>query len=464
MLRELEHKHPLLDLRFDGTCAWVLIRWTVAMQLARLPLSAPGAQISRRQRLGFAMRDVFGWLRAGERRVVVQTYSSALLESEGDRYKDIWFDDLLQRLPARLKVEQLNSAQYLERRERALVASDMTTALIDLMTSLLYRTQRPKAAGAVARDLHSMLSGELQDAAPSTHGIETALGLFYWRKRVWSRLLRRAGARMVLTADPGDYSLVAAAREAQITAIEMQHGIVDRYNPAYSWSASALPHRPDMPVPDVLFLHGEHWRTELAAPGFWQERLKVVGNPRVDLYRGRHAVDSTRSRRRVVFTSQGIAPDATAQVLQRALSAAGDDIDFIVRLHPVYDDQGGDAWSVLGMDPRVQIIPGNREPSTLKLLADADLHVSISSATHYDAIALGVPTVVLALAGHETVMPLVEQGHASLAADAGSLAALLCRPAIARVDAAVSEYYCRSGAVNNMLHELAALDSVREAA
>lgn len=455
MLRELERSHGLLDIRFDGWCAWVLVRWTVAMQLAKLPVSAPRGHLTRGQRIAFALRDIRGWLRLPRRRVLAQTYSSALLESEAGRFKDIWLDDLLRQLDSTLKIELLNSAQYLARSRAALQPRHMSTALLDLVCSLLCRVNRSKAAAGAAALMHSILAAGLSNEAPSAAAIETALNGFYWRKRLWLRALKRVAPSVVLLADPGDFALVAAARELGAKVMEMQHGIVDRYNPAYSWSAAALPFRSGMPIPDVLLLHGEHWRRELDANGFWGQSLRVVGNPRVELYRAQRTSKSAQTGRRLaVFTSQGILKEQTTQFLARAFSAFTESpVELIVKLHPVYDDAAGPEWKALSDRP-VRVIAGSQEPSTMKLLTSADFHISISSATHYDAIALGVPTIVLGLAGHETVMPLVEARHALFAADPQQLAALLGGDAPIIMDKRVSEYYCEPDAVAKMLREV----------
>lgn len=459
MLAEFERKRDPWRIRLDGWAVWALLRWAVGMGLARLPLSAPRHGLRRSQRLALAFGDVAGWFRLRPSPVLVQSYSSALLEDENGRAKDIWFDDLLARLDPAVKIEQINNTSFLERRRHALRPADLTTELVNASCSVLLRIHRPVAAREAARELVEALRAEFGPEAPDEAFVAPILEAFQFRRRLWASVLSRAAPRVLLVADPGEFGLIAAAKARGVVVVEIQHGIVDRYNPSYSWPAAATPHRTALAIPDRLFTHGEHWRDELAVHGFWGDGLRIVGNPRVDLYRGARANRDPAETRRLVFTSQGIAVDRAANLLAECARAAHgrSGLKIFVKLHPVYDSDPRAYAERLAAFPNVQVLGASELPSTLSLLASADLHASISSATHYDAIALGVPTVVLPLPGHETVAPLVAAGHATLVADGATLCALATGAVLPRVERAVSERYCRAGAVENMLSELAPL-------
>lgn len=459
MLAEFERKRDPWRIRLDGWAIWALLRWAVGMGLARLPLSAPRHGLRRGRRLALAFGDVAGWFRLRPSRVLVQSYSSALLEEENGRAKDIWFDDLLARLDSAVKIEQINNTSFLERRQHALRPADLTTELVNASCSALLRIHRPVGARKAARDLVEALGAEFGAEAPDESFVAPILEAFQLRRRLWASVLSRIAPRVLLVADPGEFGLIAAARARGAVVVEVQHGIVDRYNPSYSWPATATPHRSALAIPDRLFTHGEHWRDELAVHGFWGDGLHIVGNPRVDLYRSTRANRRPSATRTLVFTSQGVAVERVADLLAEcARTAQGrGGLEIFVKLHPVYDSDPRAYTERLAAFPNVHVLGGNELPSTLSLLASADLHASISSATHYDALALGVPTVVLPLPGHETVAPLVAAGHATLVADGVALCTLATGAVLPSVERGVSERYCRPGAVENMLHELAPL-------
>ena len=89
-----------------------------------------------------------------------------------------------------------------------------------------------------------------------------------------------------------------------------------------------------------------------------------------------------------------------------------------------------------------------------ELLQRANLHVSIASASHYDAIGLGVPTVILPFSTHDVVLPLYQRGHAALARTPEDLARTVRTWQNLRVPSEVSTQYFEPGAQANILREL----------
>ena len=75
------------------------------------------------------------------------------------------------------------------------------------------------------------------------------------------------------------------------------------------------------------------------------------------------------------------------------------------------------------------------------------LHVSVrQSASHYDAIGLGVPTIILPFKTHEIVLPLQRAGHAWLARTPEDLVSFVRTWPTLHVPRPTSEHYFRPGA------------------
>jgi hypothetical protein len=110
-----------------------------------------------------------------------------------------------------------------------------------------------------------------------------------------------------------------------------------------------------------------------------------------------------------------------------------------------------------GSNPNVQVILGFELPSTFDLLVRADFHMSIASAAHYDALGLGVPTIVLPLVGHELVQQLIDDGHAYLSKTPKDLLSYLLQSRGKSVPPELSAYYFKPGAIQNMHQELGQL-------
>jgi hypothetical protein len=256
-------------------------------------------------------------------------------------------------------------------------------------------------------------------------------------------------------ADSGEHALVAAAKEHGSVVRELQHGINDSTHAGYAWPASAGGYRSIMPVPDRLLLYGEHWRRELDT-GFWGDSLRVVGSPRIDRYRSEPPV-RVNDRCTVLVTTQGLDVERVTAFLGACLRQIGGRVPVrvVIKLHPVHEaDKRPYLDALSSFQDQIEIVAGDEGVSTFEWLRRSHLHVSIASASHYDAIGLGVPTVVLPFQTHEVVLPLCRAGHAYLARTPEDLAELVLGWRTLRLPENVSEHYFKSDARANILREL----------
>jgi len=452
---EVEERENLLQFELDGWSVWPIFRAGVANALAGTP-SQRGTQRRRIRKGLLGALDAPRLLRLPRATCLAKSYTSGLLDVVDGRYRDIWLDDALLALGGYCKVDALNNTAFWSRRRRAAVPAHATTEPIDLAARLLGRVRRPAGAEAVARDLTTAVARGFGSPALSERAVRARLADFHWRRRLYRRVLDRVGARFVFVADPGEYELVAAARESGRWTCEFQHGIVDRVHSGYAWTTYARPFIATMPVPDRLFLFGDHWRDELAMGGFWGDRLRVVGSARIDRFRERLVPDTKEPL--VVWTSQGIERERGIAFITAALATLPPamPIQIALKLHPVYEGakEAAAYRAAFAEEARVTVSSGTEDPTTFDLLTRASLHISISSASHYDAIALGVPTVVLPFLTHETVLPLVDAGHASLAANPEDLARVMAQPSALAIDPGVSDGYFATGSLTRLRREL----------
>jgi hypothetical protein len=284
------------------------------------------------------------------------------------------------------------------------------------------------------------------------------VAVFHWESRLYRMLLRRVRPSCVLLGEAGDHAITAAARELGISVVEFQHGFTHRHFPGNSWARAALAHKARMTVPDRMFLYGRHWANELAAHGFWTEELRVVGSLRIDSHRQR---PTRRNAEQATFlvTTQGVETQPMIAFIRAALEHVEGRCHYrcVIKTHPLYHGSDREFTAAFGANPAVQIVAGSESPSTFDLLREAHLHLSIASTCHYEALALGVPTVILPLAGSEAVRHLQESGHAFLPRDPLELGEILLRWQAHRVPPGAGDDYFTPGALGNIQRELAAL-------
>ena len=454
LLQMIEAKHDLLQHRLDGWSAWCALRFPIQLALVQRG-TVPVSRVPHHARLRLLGREALPLIRLRRARHVVKTFSSGLVEREGTRYKDVWFDDLIREIGSAFKIEQVNSPMFLPRRASAAVPSDLTTSGIEFLASVLLRTWRPRRVSLVAGEIVRVLQQEIGSDAFAGEWVERRLRHFLVLKGLYLRLFGRIRPSYLLVADPGEQASIAAAKEAGATAIELQHGgTTDRFHSGYSWTRYAIPHRNHMPIPDRLFLFGEHTRCEIDQHGFWGDAIRVVGCPRVDQYRSRRTGPAAAIPT-ILLTTGASVEETVAFVAEFLRAMPRRELRLVVKLHPVYE-RGPEAYeAAFGEDDRVQVILGSEDPSTFELLTQANLHLSVSSSCHYDSLGVGVPTVILGLPTHEIVMPLHEAGHALLARTPADLGGIVGGWRGLQVPEVVSSHYFRPGAIANMKEELA---------
>ena len=467
LVRELEEQRSLLHHTFDGWSIWPLFRVQVAMALLDPEAKSDGGggcRFSRMELIRLAVGDIQAWCRApsGVRAVMV-TASSYRTDTEGGQPKDSMFDDLGRRLGDVYKIERINNRRLFELNARSVLPSRMTNSWMTLMQRLYARLPVPMAARHAAEALVADIAGTPAARVLTTESVARRLADFRHGRRQWRALCRRVRPRVVLI-DDGYYQhdLIAGAKEAGAWVMELQHGIFTPAGPEYCWPRAALAHREQMPVPDRFLLFGEHWRRLLEADGFWTDRIRVVGNTRIDLHRKvlrpeRHDhVGLT-----MLVTTQGLGREGLIQWIKQVMLALKDQatLRVIVKLHPGYDHDPAPYRTALGDDARVVIQTGAEGPTTFERLQEADLHASISSTCHFDSLAIGTPTVILGLPSHELMLSLYGSGHAALVHSPSEWADVVRATTGARVPEAVGHHYFRAGAVENLVGAVAEIEA-----
>ncbi len=462
LLRELELKYDLFRHEVDGYSAWRLLRFWFADSLQNLPLQNA---LPQWRLLGwfayYCAKDLPKIIFPKQARYVVKTCASALNENRDGYWKDIYFDDVLEEIGDCFKMDVLNSPLFFDRRKHALIPISISTSLPDLLSSLLAATGMPGGISQVTRTIKKDLSSA--PGLPPFNDVAAAFRLrrFYWAKRVYRWLLKCIRPKFVLYEDTGSFSLCAAAQELGIKAIEFQHGVFGRHHPAvmHAW---ALPYKDKLIVQDKLFLYGEYWKSEIAANDFYGDKLCVVGSARIDRYRIKRreckSKGSDGGPYKLLVTTQGFAVSELVGMLSRFLSLIPKELDYrlFIKLHPINERDISLYETLYRGNDRVRVFLGTESPSTFDLLAEADLHLSISSACHYDALGLGVPTVVLALPNHEIVLHLVASRQARIAVTPEDIVDIVKECRVITIPPEVSGYYFLPDALPRIKKELAA--------
>ena len=455
-IRQLETKYDLLQFKVDGWCVWPLFRFGAAMALQNLPRQKVSG-FSRRERYSIAAKDILSLVRLRKARYIALTHISDQTEQENGLYKDIFVDDLLRNVGDYFKIQTINSKIFLREDKAVFIKSDVTTTAFNLLAGHLTKVGGPSYISRIASDLSSCLreEAELRNFTPQV--IAHQLLHFYWAKRLYAWLFRRIKPDFLLGVDFGEFDLVASAKEQGIKVVEFQHGFIDRSHPGYSWSPYAQAYKKSMPMPDLLLLYGDYWCGELRATGFWDKELRSVGSVRVDRYRKINRMNQKKEQAyNLLLTTQGVDVEKVISFISDFLEMARGKLEFnlFIKLHPGYETDKERYTAAFQMKKNVRVLLGSEPPSTFELLTQTHLHLSISSTCHYDALALGVPTVILPFASHENVLHLCEEGHAFLARTPQDLLEIILHERNHSPSEEVGKRYFTPGALENIKKEL----------
>lgn len=453
-MRQLEVKYDLLKYEVDGWSVWPLLRFPLAMALTNLPMVSMN-RVGLVQLLPIVGQDIFRLLSLRQSRYLVTVYASNRLEQEDKLYKDIFFDELLQNIGSYFKIEHVDNKIFIAHRKSALIKSNLTSTTFKSVVRLLAKASGPCYISGIAQQLSTWIESKLELNTFSPSRLTQLFRRFYWSKKVYGWFIGQIQPKyLFLVTAYADYALVAAAKEQGVQVIEFQHGSLDRYHIGYSWPAQALPYKAKMPLPDRIFLYGRYWQEELEATGFWSKELCSVGSLRIDQYRRRKAPREDNLYT-IVLTTQGVDTERLITFMADFLKLAQGQLAFrlYIKLHPA--ERSKEVYEVVfSADERVRILLSSEAPSTFELLSQAHLHLSIYSTCHYEALGLGVPTVILPLTSYEMVLHLKEAGQAFLASTPQALLDIVLQTKHYQVPAEVGAYYFETNALANMKKEM----------
>jgi len=455
-LEEAERQLGLFDVRVGDWCAWPTVRtqvqtWMTGAEFAKTSLPhSPGRRIG--SLMNTLLHDAPARLRLHSAERVFNTHTSSLTYRRRDAYGDLLMDELITYFADSVVLETVNTEAFATRRPA--IGARYLTSRSYLAEAAAVRRLIGREADAPANAIVECLHSFLGDGPWDGSWIRATIAHFCATRRAYCAFFHSVSPRQMLVSDWSQHGLIAAALEHDVDVIELQHGVFDRFHGAYGWSDAANHVRRHIPVANKLLLFGDHWCDELESCHFWDDRTTAVGS--LPMERARARLVGTSRRAEVVFTSQGVAPDAMTEFLRQFMLLSSADIRLAIKLHPVYDGDAASFRAAFSGNPRVRILGSGDATSSLDLIAGALLHASVSSTSHFEAVALGTPTVILPFDSWDNVATLHDSGLAMLAETPEALVRATERAASWEYPRDVAAYYFRPGARENMIAALSA--------
>lgn len=406
----LERRDDLFAFMVDGWSAWRVLRNPLHRMTEALPVTEPVRANTLRvlTALTSTVRLTAHLLTGRRCEWLVKTCRSGLRMQAGERFRDVYFDGLLATGKSYFKLEEINSLDFERQASLALFPPHLDPVVFTFWGKVLARLRPIAVVRPFCDTLADMLQREVGIKVSATW-LQSRISTAYWQSRLYALLLRRLRPKAVLVSDTGEYGLIIACKRLDIKLIELQHGVFDVSHPdaipAWVGGSSA-----QLLLPDILACRGDYWIVQLAVTRQGRNHARAVGSELIDEARERRAMRIDGGPVRIVLSSQGLDSERLVEWVAAFAAAApiGMDWQLAIKLHPVYDAQTT-CFDALKAHPRIQVVGGSALPNIYDLLADADLHLSIASACHFDAAALGVPSGIIPLAGHESMLGAVDE-------------------------------------------------------
>jgi hypothetical protein len=374
-------------------------------------------------------------------------------------YYDVYFDDLIDAVPGGGKLSSIDAGGY-ENNERGAFRKPIFDDTSVFIASTILGRLRPATRDITAfAQLSKLLADEIELPAFTPEHIRRKYSVFQWRRFCYRLVLGRLQARAVLVPNSGQFSLYMAARDLGIPFVEMQHGLFTDTHPD-CLPAYALESDADVMLPDLMTVYGTYTAGLLAETAVGRAgRIRIVGNPEIERGRAERARAFRPNRERPVVTLTAQAVPEAAEFAAQFLRLYRGDLKFNLRLHPGYNSERDFAESGILDDRRVTVIPGQALPSSYELIARSDVHLSVYSSCHYDAIGIRTPTMVIPGSGYQAISDLIDHGHAVLLTSPEELARTIADAAWSPVAESTSRSFFEPDFRNNMRVLLEELES-----
>lgn len=225
---------------------------------------------------------------------------------------------------------------------------------------------------------------------------------------------------LLLTAPVGLLWWVAAAKELNIRVIELQHGLIDKNQPQYNWSAFLKEGKSKLLTPDVILMWGNYWVDENLLLGFWRkDELISCGFTKLDKVREKYSnliqsslkdihVDSIK----YVYTSSKPIRNEAIAFLDEFINLIKKNnlsVKVIIKLHPFEDKEFSYYYKLKEKYFSFCEIYYHSDINIYDLFVESTVHLSVFSAAILESIELGRPTLILNLPGKEYFNNLIEK-------------------------------------------------------
>lgn len=228
-------------------------------------------------------------------------------------------------------------------------------------------------------------------------GLVMLLSNFYADYKTEKMLLAICRPVLVIGSETPGTGLAAAAKTLNIPLLDLQHGIIDRMHPQYTYGSAMKPAMDTMVLPDFVGVFGELHKNILCYSGFWDEQSVVVlGSSRVEMNRGKYAVKKHYpGPASVLIPTQWTFFTKLQSLLPVLCTDENSQYNIILKLHPHEPANNVEYFKTLAGRFANRMIIAERNQDIYELMAESVLVVGFDSAVLLEALTLSKPCITI---------------------------------------------------------------------
>jgi hypothetical protein len=219
---------------------------------------------------------------------------------------------------------------------------------------------------------------------------------------LYIQLLQRIKPKLLLIVNSlGKETLIEASKILKIPTAELQHGVMNKYHPTYSFPGE----RRRYTFPDYLLVWGDYWKGSADYP-IPSDHVISVGFPYIE--QELRKWKSVKKKSQILFISQGFVGEKISKLALALSQRIGSEYNIAYKMHPAESD----IWKVMYpwlVNSKVDIID-DKETNLHMLFAESIAQVGVGSTALYEGLVHGLDTYVLDIDGAEYFDDLAQKG------------------------------------------------------
>jgi hypothetical protein len=244
-------------------------------------------------------------------------------------------------------------------------------------------------------------------------------------RSAWARYFDVCRAERLIAV--GSYfrqAAFAGARMTGIDAVDVQHGMISRYEVGYSWPG----HPPSEAAPTGMVFFGRHWVDSVPHPAALTP--VVSGSAHIEglLDAGKRSESGPVDPRGPVLVVGQRTVGKILWTFAVALARACPGVPVLYRPHPGESIRRYQALFAAEPDPPANLELSSGPLGVYPLIMSARLQIGVYSTTLFEGLVLGCPSVVLDAPGAEHMDDVVARGDMRMVSTIEEAASLVAAP------------------------------------